>query len=103
MSNINVYISDCFYGYIIRLIGLAPVPTLNFDFGFFWLDLATFYVSFGSFGLRPPGNPVHDYKQYRVLPRVVYFQPKQKAAKFYQVCNLFVTLFLIVYILLRVK
>jgi hypothetical protein len=57
MSNINVYISDCFYGYIIRLIGLAPVPTLNFDFGFFWPDLATFYVSFGSFGLRPPGNP----------------------------------------------
>jgi hypothetical protein len=32
-----------------------------------------------------------------------YFEPKQKAEKFYQVCNLFVTLFLIVYILLRVK
>jgi hypothetical protein len=45
----------------------------------------------------------HDYKQYRVLPQIVYFKPKQKAAKFYQVCNLFVTLFLIVYILLRVK
>jgi hypothetical protein len=40
---------------------------------------------------------------YRVLPRVVHFEPKQKAKKFYQVCNLFVTLFLIVYILLRVK
>jgi hypothetical protein len=44
-----------------------------------------------------------DYKQYRVLPRVVHFEPKQKAEKSYQVCNLFVTLFLIVYILLRVK
>ena len=30
---------------------------LFFGFGFFWPDLATFYVSFGSFGLRPPGNP----------------------------------------------
>jgi hypothetical protein len=44
-------------------------------------------------------------KQYRVLPRVdvVHFQPKPKAEKFYQVCTLFVTLFLIVYILIRVK
>jgi hypothetical protein len=44
-----------------------------------------------------------DYKQHCVLPRVVHFEPKQKAEKFYQVCNLFVTLFLIVYMLLPVK
>jgi hypothetical protein len=49
------YHSYHFYGYIIRIIKLAPAPTLNFDFGFFWPDLATFYVSFGSFGLRPAG------------------------------------------------
>jgi hypothetical protein len=33
----------------------------------------------------------------------MHFEPKQNAEKFYQVCNLFVTLFLMVYILLRVK
>ena len=42
-------------------------------------------------------------KQYRVLPRVVHFEPKPKAETFCQVCTLFVTLFLIVNILIRVK
>jgi hypothetical protein len=40
---------------------------------------------------------INNTEYYRV------FEPKQKPEKFYQECILFVTLFLIVYILLSVK
>ena len=37
--------------------------SLNFDLGFFWSDLATFYVSFGSFGLFWPATAYFLHKK----------------------------------------
>ena len=61
ISNINVLAGKKGSGYenVIRIIMLAPVPTLNFDFGFFWPDLPTFYVSFGSFAVEVEVNIVN--------------------------------------------
>ena len=42
-----------------RITKFVPVPTQNFGFGYFLASLATFYLPFGYFCLRRPGNTDH--------------------------------------------